>query len=62
MQKRHFQAAGVPVADFAGVEDAAAAHRAAQAFGFPFMLKSRRSAVHRSRKMVLAFSVPALEA
>ena len=41
-QKRHFQAAGVPVADFMGVEDAAAAQRAAQAFGFPFFLKSRR--------------------
>jgi hypothetical protein len=42
LQKRHFQAAGVPVADFAGVEDTAAAQAAAQAFGFPFMLKSRR--------------------
>ena len=43
-QKRHFQAAGVPVADFMGVEDAAAAQRAAQAYGFPFFLKSRRCA------------------
>ena len=41
-QKRHFQAAGVPVADFMGVEDAAAAQSAAQAYGFPFFLKSRR--------------------
>ena len=42
VQKRHFQGAGVPVADFMGVDDPAAAAAAAQAFGFPFMLKARR--------------------
>jgi len=41
-QKRHFQKAGVPVADFLGVDDSAAAQEAARAFGFPFMLKARR--------------------
>ncbi|CAL8469156.1 g8697 [Coccomyxa elongata] len=57
VQKRHFQAAGVPVADFMGVDDPAAAAAAAQAFGFPFMLKARRlaydgrgNAVVRSRE------------
>ena len=43
VQKRHFQSAGVPVAAFLGIDDAAAAQAAAQAFGFPFMLKARRS-------------------
>lgn len=42
VQKRHFQSARVPVADFLGIDDPAAAQAAAQAFGFPFMLKARR--------------------
>ena len=42
LQKEHFAAAGVPVADFRGVASAADAHAAAADFGFPLMLKSRR--------------------
>ena len=41
-QKGHFAAAGVPVADSADVGDERAAGAAAAAFGFPFMLKSKR--------------------
>lgn len=43
LQKRHFRSAGVPVAEFLGVEDAAAAQAAADSFGYPFLLKARRS-------------------
>ena len=40
-QKQFFAAAGVPVADFRGVESAGDLAAAAAEFGFPFMLKSR---------------------
>lgn len=40
-QKQFFAAAGVPVADFRGVENAGDLAAAAAQFGFPFMLKSR---------------------
>ena len=45
MQKQHFQAAGIPLADFAEVADAAAGGAAGADYGFPFMLKSRRCVV-----------------
>jgi phosphoribosylaminoimidazole carboxylase (NCAIR synthetase) len=40
-QKQFFAAAGVPVADFRGIESAGDLAAAAAEFGFPFMLKSR---------------------
>ena len=40
-QKQFFAAAGVPVADFRGIENAGDLAAAAAEFGFPFMLKSR---------------------
>lgn len=40
-QKQFFAAAGVPVADFRGVESDGDMAAAAAEFGFPFMLKSR---------------------
>ena len=43
-QKRHFDAAGVPVADYADAPDAAALEAAAARYGFPLMLKSKRLA------------------
>eukprot|EP00775_Hariotina_reticulata_P011066 gene11066-11222_t len=43
-QKQHFAAAGVPAAPFADVPDETALAAAAQEFGFPFMLKSKRLA------------------
>lgn len=41
-QKRHFEAAGVPVAAFAEVADAGALGAAVEKFGLPLMLKSKR--------------------
>lgn len=41
-QKRHFDAAGVPVAPYLDVPDAGSAAAAAEAFGLPMMLKSKR--------------------
>lgn len=41
-QKQFFAAAGVPVPDFRGIEDASDLAAAAAEFGFPFMLKARR--------------------
>jgi phosphoribosylaminoimidazole carboxylase len=41
-QKTHFEKAGVPVAPYADAPDAAALDKAAQEFGFPLMLKSKR--------------------
>ena len=43
-QKRHFRSAGVALGDFAEVGDEAGLRRAADAFGYPLMLKSRRLA------------------
>jgi len=43
-QKAHFAGAGVPVAPFAKVDSRAEGEAAGEAFGFPFMLKSRRGA------------------
>ncbi|KAF8073186.1 ADE2 [Scenedesmus sp. PABB004] len=43
-QKQHFAAAGVPVAPFADAPDEAALAAAAERFGFPLMLKSKRLA------------------
>ncbi len=40
-QKQFFAAAGVPMPDFRGVENAGDLAAAAAEFGFPFMLKSR---------------------
>jgi phosphoribosylaminoimidazole carboxylase (NCAIR synthetase) len=56
LQKEHFLEAGVPVADFLSVEDAAAAQRAAEAFGFPFMLKARRYTQPATPQRTLSFS------
>ncbi len=42
LQKQHFRSAGVPVADFCGIEDAAAALSALEIYGVPLMLKARR--------------------
>ena len=42
LQKQHFRSAGVPVADFCGIEDAAAARSAVESYGAPLMLKARR--------------------
>lgn len=42
VQKRTLQEAGIPVADFAGLEDAAAAERFGSEYGYPFVMKSRR--------------------
>lgn len=41
-QKLHFEAHGVPVAPFADVADLAGLTAAAGAYGYPFMLKSKR--------------------
>jgi phosphoribosylaminoimidazole carboxylase len=41
-QKVHFQKAGVPLGEFADVPDDAALEAAANKFGFPLMLKSKR--------------------
>lgn len=41
-QKKHFAASGVPVAPFADIDSAAALQAAADEFGFPLMLKSKR--------------------
>lgn len=54
LQKEHFAAAGVPVADFRGVASAADAHAAAADFGFPLMLKSRRLPPCGSRRVSAA--------
>ncbi|KAI8474941.1 MAG: eukaryotic-type phosphoribosylaminoimidazole carboxylase [Monoraphidium minutum] len=43
-QKRHFEAAGVPVAPYADAPGAAALEAAADKFGLPLMLKSKRLA------------------
>lgn len=43
-QKRHFEAAAVPVAPYADVPDQAALEAAADSFGLPLMLKSKRLA------------------
>eukprot|EP00884_Botryococcus_braunii_P000739 jgi/Botrbrau1/10666/Bobra.53_2s0022.2 len=43
LQKEHFVGNGVPVAPFLGVRNAAEALDAGKEFGYPFMLKSRRS-------------------
>lgn len=40
-QKQFFAAAGVPLPDFRGIENAGDLAAAAAEFGFPFMLKSR---------------------
>ena len=42
LQKQHFRSAGIPVADFCGIEDAAAARSAIESYGAPLMLKARR--------------------
>eukprot|EP00882_Tetradesmus_deserticola_P015849 GHRQ01016899.1.p1 GENE.GHRQ01016899.1~~GHRQ01016899.1.p1 ORF type:complete len:662 (+),score=233.45 GHRQ01016899.1:257-2242(+) len=44
VQKRHFEAAGVPVAPYQDVADEAGLVAAAGSFGYPFMLKSKRLA------------------
>ena len=43
-QKEHFQKAGVPLGDFQSVADQAELDAAAEKFGFPLMIKSRRMA------------------
>jgi phosphoribosylaminoimidazole carboxylase (NCAIR synthetase) len=42
LQKQHFRSAGVPVADFCVIKDAAAARSAVESYGTPIMLKARR--------------------
>ncbi|KAK9819561.1 hypothetical protein WJX81_003984 [Elliptochloris bilobata] len=54
LQKEHFAAAGVPVADFRGVASAVDADEAAADFGFPLMLKSRRLAYDGRGNAVVA--------
>jgi phosphoribosylaminoimidazole carboxylase (NCAIR synthetase) len=44
LQKQHFEAHGVAVADFCEVLSGADALRAGQEFGYPYMLKSKRLA------------------
>jgi len=44
VQKRHFQANGIPLGPFVDTPDEEAARRAGDAFGYPFMLKARKDA------------------
>jgi len=61
-QKRHFRTAGVALGDFAEVGSEAGLRRAAAAFGYPLMLKSRRLAYDGRGNAAAAAEAGLLEA
>jgi len=54
VQKKHFEAHGVPLGPFTDVPDEEAARRAGELFGYPFMLKARKGGYDGKGNAVVA--------